>query len=929
MKAHIQDFKENIKLFGRELSSKVTYTLGGQTIELGNENLNSVSPHYEGAILKSVMKQLDVDCDREIPEGTEINYQFGVKVRNMKNIFVPTLTADGSNINHPNSTVVLNNDEYSLTATGSDMYFGQVLAQGNTYTGTRGTLYEVSGATKIYLYCTNSTFDKNYITFYDTNKVSLGYNSINNSKTNGKTVPANAKYFSIRFGYGSAVSGTTYSTKVMVSREPITEYETYGATPYDYVNFGNYIVKNVEKSEDSNSWRMTCYDKMLYSMKDYEPIKSKNLFGLVDGSYYANGVTAVVSNGEITLNGTSNANAFINISIENTLDWIDSQAYSISLFNNATNSNVRLRINSSGAYDTQCDNVNQTRTITYDGRTGMQTTNILIRIQNGTTLTNFKLKPMLELGSTPSEYASYFKYPVTIKNYIKAICSQLNIDFQDSTFANQDKVIPNEMYLDSEGNSLGYTFRDVLDELAQVTASTICINEDNNKLEIRYISQAVGKNLFDKNNANILDGSYLDIGNGVITNNGANKTLYIPITGGKNYTVTKRVSDRFSIATTSVLPEAGVSLIDKIQDNSATNLTLFASRNAKYLCVHYYRTSDTLTPQQILDSIQIKEGSTATEYEPFGDTIDEEYLKDVNVAFGEPTKPINTIVLSRAAGSDKVYKCYPDDLPEDQRNAIEISENQIMNWDDRDTYLPDILNKLNGLSYYINDYSSTGITYYNLCDRYNVQIGENIYSCVMLNDEVNITQGLEENVYTEMPEEVETDYKKADTTDRRINQTTLTVNKLDGEVKGLATTTEANTGRITAAEALLTSQGAQINIMQTNINKDTGDIESVKTVKGYTFDDQGLEISSDEDEFSSLLSNTGAYYKVDGKTVSQITKDNTITKDMVLYGRYYYGVDVNLDVENFTKDDAMFVAEKYTDGNSEEGFGHFYNGLGG
>ena len=117
--------------------------------------------------------------------------------------------------------------------------------------------------------------------------------------------------------------------------------------------------------------------------------------------------------------------------------------------------------------------------------------------------------------------------------------------------------------------------------------------------------------------------------------------------------------------------------------------------------------------------------------------------------------------------------------------------------------------------------------------------------------------------------------------------------------------------------------------MQTNINKDTGDIESVKTVKGYTFDDQGLEISSDEDEFSSLLSNTGAYYKVDGKTVSQITKDNTITKDMVLYGRYYYGVDVNLDVENFTKDDALFVAEKYTDGNSEEGFGHFYNGLGG
>ena len=81
MKARTQAFKDTIKLFGRELDSIITYELNGETIELGNENLNSVSPHYEGGILKSVMKVLDIDSNIDIPLETVINYQFGVKVR--------------------------------------------------------------------------------------------------------------------------------------------------------------------------------------------------------------------------------------------------------------------------------------------------------------------------------------------------------------------------------------------------------------------------------------------------------------------------------------------------------------------------------------------------------------------------------------------------------------------------------------------------------------------------------------------------------------------------------------------------------------------------------------------------------------------------------------------------------------------------------
>ena len=374
MKTHTSAFKENIKKHGKEIDSIITYQLEGETIELEAENFNSITPHYQGAILKSVMKQLDIDSKINIPIGTELNYQFGIKVGNS----------------------------------------------------------------------------------------------------------------------------------------------------YEYLDYGNYIVYSSEKQEDTNSYKIVCYDKMLYSMKDYENI----------------GVT----------------------------------------------------------------------------------------------------------------------YPITIRNYINAICTHLGLTFANSsdTFANYDKEISNELYLSSDGTSLDYTFRDVLDELAQVTASTICINDDD-ELEIRYISNTQ-------------------------------------------------------------------------------------------------------------------------------DTIDEEYLKNVNVNFGEKFGPVNVIVLSRSAGSDNVY--YPAILPQNPYE-LKISDNQIMNGNNRSEFLPDIYNKLNGLEYYTNDFISTGICYYNLCDRYNVTVGENIYSCVMFNDEVNVTQGLEEHIYTDLPKETETDYRKADTTDRKINQAYIMVDKQNQVIQSL------------------------------------------------------------------------------------------------------------------------------------------------
>ena len=56
MKVHTDDFKNNIKMHGRELDSKITYYLNGNEIVLGNEDLNFITPHYNGSLLKSVIR---------------------------------------------------------------------------------------------------------------------------------------------------------------------------------------------------------------------------------------------------------------------------------------------------------------------------------------------------------------------------------------------------------------------------------------------------------------------------------------------------------------------------------------------------------------------------------------------------------------------------------------------------------------------------------------------------------------------------------------------------------------------------------------------------------------------------------------------------------------------------------------------------------
>lgn len=184
--------------------------------------------------------------------------------------------------------------------------------------------------------------------------------------------------------------------------------------------------------------------------------------------------------------------------------------------------------------------------------------------------------------------------------------------------------------------------------------------------------------------------------------------------------------------------------------------------------------------------------------------------------------PINSIVLARAGESDKIYKKDQNSIELNGLCELMIKENQFMNFNDRVDYLQELADKLFGVEYYLNDFTSTGIMYYDLLDMYNIEIFGKTYNCLMLNDEQDITQGLEENIHTDRPEISETDYTKADKTDRKINQTYLIVDKQNQKIEGVINQIGDRTDKTTTITADIDGLNSKVSNIADLTNETSG-----------------------------------------------------------------------------------------------------------
>lgn len=115
------------------------------------------------------------------------------------------------------------------------------------------------------------------------------------------------------------------------------------------------------------------------------------------------------------------------------------------------------------------------------------------------------------------------------------------------------------------------------------------------------------ENLFDKNNANLINGYLADAG--TLNAGNANRTLYIPCQSNTTYTISKIRTYLFRVAEFSDEPTIGASWLTRTKKDNSTTMT-FTTTTGNYLAVTYYDSNnDTLTEQEILNSIQIEEGT--------------------------------------------------------------------------------------------------------------------------------------------------------------------------------------------------------------------------------------------------------------------------------------------------------------------------------
>ena len=313
-------------------------------------------------------------------------------------------------------------------------------------------------------------------------------------------------------------------------------------------------------------------------------------------------------------------------------------------------------------------------------------------------------------------------------------------------------------------------------------------------------------------------------------------------------------------------------------------------------------------------------------------TINDDILKNQNIELGEHYGPINCIVLSRSGDSDKIYK------RDEQANSwieFEIKDNQLMNDNHRSEYLDELYAALHGIQYDIMDLELVGYGGFEPFDLVEIKTKKDgvylTYDSYVLNNEEEFTQGYKEVIYSDLQKGSNTDYKTSDTTDKRINQAYIIVNKQKQEITALTETITGDNGlsqRINTVETKQTSTDFRINAISRNVtyteydndgNPTNSDINSVKTKeKNFTFNDDGFDISTPDSRFKLHQDETGSYY-YDGENITgQYTKDGSKQKDLELFGTYSYG-------KSGINDTPMFVAQLYTDENGEEGFGHFCN----
>lgn len=281
-----------------------------------------------------------------------------------------------------------------------------------------------------------------------------------------------------------------------------------------------------------------------------------------------------------------------------------------------------------------------------------------------------------------------------------------------------------------------------------------------------------------------------------------------------------------------------------------------------------------------------------------GEIIDEENLKSLKI--GKKFGPVNSVVLSRSPQEDNIYHQDTDSMTEHGLTEIRIENNQIIDTH-REDFMSGICDALFGLTFELYELESFGIGYINFGEFFSIKTADGVeHRGLMLCDDLQITQGVSETSKLEEPAATKTDYSAASETDKMLNKTILRVDKQEGQITALVTKTETMASEVSGVSEKVTKMAEVMmnaDSVDIKITKAIGDIDSVQTSTGYTFDEDGLNIHKDGEEMHNTLDNTGMYVRRSGTDV--LTANNEGVNAINLTARQYLIIGQNSRLEDY------------------------------
>ena len=280
-------------------------------------------------------------------------------------------------------------------------------------------------------------------------------------------------------------------------------------------------------------------------------------------------------------------------------------------------------------------------------------------------------------------------YPCTIKQYLVALCNKIGLQFKDSDFANASRQITNELFMtineDGTYSSMGYTYRDVLDQIAETTGGCICMTLDD-KVEVRYINKAInyetskkstniefessvkeivkikeldGKSTQDGtqspefpseiksvgDDVNLFDGE-LELGN-INSSGNANNTTMIR---SKNYNIINPAKDFIVYSPNYSITDSDIQVFfydeNKKYISNIWKINFTTPDNAKYYRFKLLHNTDTLT------KVKLQKGTVATSYSEYGKgTVTIEQTNEDNSIINNYVIPLSASLRSLPNGT--------------------------------------------------------------------------------------------------------------------------------------------------------------------------------------------------------------------------------------------------------------------------------------